>query len=264
VEVTVEAQAAPGLLDGLFESDAAPSAPRTRTRGTSLALFEPGSYRRPSFANKNLPAVTAGGLDYVWDAPAPATIPSSGDRVRVPLSVERYQVTAFYEATPALSKVAYLKATVRNKGQRPVLAGDATVFVGGEFGGDVRLETTGPGGVIELPLGADEDVRLTHSLVPATETVGLISKRDRTRYTTTMEIGNYKKRPIRIHVFDVLPKTNLEDIEIALAKTTPSPKDKPDEDGLVTWELNVAAGATTKISYSYRITRPEDWRLRQR
>jgi len=94
--------------------------------------------------------------------------------------------------------------------------------------------------------------------------VGLISKRDRTRYTSTIEIGNYKKRPIRIHVFDVLPKTRQEEIEIALGKTTPSPADKPDADGLVRWELDVAAGATTRISYSYRITRPEDWRLRQR
>jgi len=260
-EVLMEAaEAPPGVMDGLFREEAKQ---RTRTRRTSLSLFEPSHYRRPTFSDANLPAVTAGGLDYVWEAPARATIPSSGERVRVPLSVDQYQVTAFYEATPSLSKVAYLKATVRNKGKRPVLAGGATVFVGGEFGGDVRLATTGPGGIIELPLGADEDVRLTHTLVPASETVGLISKCDRTRYTTTIEVGNYKSKPIRIHLFDQVPKTRQEEIEIVLGKTTPAVKEGPDEDGLLRWELDLAAGTTKKLEFSYRIDRPEDWRLRQ-
>jgi len=265
--VMADAEEAPGMLSGLFggESKAAmPSSPRVRVARTSMGLFEPTYYRKPSFSDGHLPAVTARGLDYVWDAPARATIPSRGENVRVPLAVDEFETTVFYEATPSLTKTAYLKATVENARKRPVLAGSATIFVGSEFGGDAFLETTGPGGTLELPLGADEDVRLTHTVVPSTETVGLLAKQDRTTYRTTIEVGNYKKRPIRIFVTDQVPKTSHEDIHIEDYDWSPAPLGKPDAEGLLKWRLDIPAGQTVKVGLVYVIHRPEDWQLQQR
>jgi len=191
------------------------------------------------------------------------SVPSNGQELRVPLAVESYPVKAFYEATPSLMTTAFLKASVVNKSDRPILMGPANIFVGKDFTGQGVLKTTGPGGQIEFPLGADENVRLLRKVVPSTETKGIISKDEITTYRVTIEVGNYKKQAIRIALTDQIPKTNNEDIEVKLGATTPKPVKGPDADGLLRWELDLPAGKTQKVEFSYSITRPTDWQLTQ-
>ena len=57
-----------------------------RVRQTALGLFEAPSGGRVHFGDRSLPAVIAGGLDYVYVSPTPATVPSSSERLRVPLA----------------------------------------------------------------------------------------------------------------------------------------------------------------------------------
>jgi len=241
--------------------DSGPSGPPVMP--TSLGLFESGGYRGPVFSDHSLPAVVAGGLDYVYDCPTRQTVPSTGQRLRVPLDVQTYPVETFYEATPSLKKTAYLKAVVVNRGERPILAGSANIFVQGDFSGQGQLATTGPGGKIELPLGADEDIRILHKVVPKTVTEGVFSKDDVTTYINTIELGNYKKRPMKIVVFDQVPKTNNEDIEIELGKVTPKQTEGPDEDGVLRWEIDIPAGQIRTIEFRYTVTRPQNWQLTQ-
>jgi hypothetical protein len=232
-------------------------------RATSLSLFDTDSWSAPSFSDPALPAVLAGGLDYVWRCPTRVSIPSSGQRLQVPLAVETYPAKVHYEATPSLKEVAYLKAVVENGGDRPILAGPVNIFMGPDFAGQGMLRTTGPKESLELPLGADEDLRLKRTVVPATEVTGLINKDEETTYKVTLEVGNYKKRPVQITVIDQIPKSGNEDIEIETGAESPKPDKKIDEDGILKWTLDLPAGQVRKIEFSYRIVRPENWQLYQ-
>ena len=248
--------------DDSYTRTAASDGPRVRSRG--LALNNATAWRRPTFSDPMLPAMSAGGLDYVYDAPVRVTVPSQASGLRVPLAARTYNVQTFYEATPSLATTAYLKASVKNGSKLPILAGPANVFVKGTFSGDANLMTTGPGGALELPLGADEDIRLTRTVVPATRTQGMFfGEEDVTDYTVTIEVGNYKKRPITVRVVDQLPKTNVEKMKVEMVSVSPKPQAKPDGDGLLYWHVDVAAGAVAKVTFQYRITRPKDWRLHQ-
>jgi uncharacterized protein (TIGR02231 family) len=260
-------------MDESSESESMPTttslSSMSRANGPSMAtrplrLTSAVGWRRPTFADQMLPAVTAGGLDVVYDAPLPATVPSNASGLRVPLASRRYDVATFYEATPSLSTVAYLKATVKNGSRLPILAGPANVFVGGAFVGDATLMTTGPGGTLELPLGADEDIRLTRTVMPSTKSKGLLfGEQDVTDYVVKVEVGNYKKRPITLRIIDQLPKTNAEKLKVELLSAVPQAREKPDGDGLLYWHADVPAGATRTITFTYRITRPKGWRLHQ-
>lgn len=239
-----------------------PSGPAVRRRG--LALVGGIRWRQPTLSDPLLPAVSAGGLDYVYDAPVRVSVPSQANGLRVPLAVRSYDVETFYEATPSLATTAYLKAAVKNGSKLPILAGPANVFVKRTFSGDAQLQTTGPGGVLELPLGADEDIRLTRTVVPATKTQGMFfGEQDLTDYTVKIEIGNYKKKAITVRVVDQVPKTDAEKIEVAMVSVSPKPQEAPDADGLLYWHVDVPPGAVKQIVFTYRITRPKGWRLSQ-
>ncbi len=235
----------------------------SRVIPTSLGLFDSGGYRAPHFSNRNLPAVLAGGLDYVYSSQTRVSVPSTGKKLRVPLASQSYPVQTFYQATPSLKKTAYLKATVTNRSGKPILQGPANIFVGNDFSGQGRLKTTGSGGTIELPLGADEDIRILHKIVPETVSEGVFSKDDVTTYVTVIELGNYKKRAIHIQIFDQLLKTSNEDIEIELLKVTPKQTKGPDASGIMQWEVDIPAGKTKTIEFRYKVTRPENWQLTQ-
>lgn len=233
-----------------------------RVRFTSLGLFDSPIDPRPRFSDPNLPAVAAGGLDYVFLAPTSVRIPGNGEAHRVPLAVESFPVTTFLEATPSLSTTAYLKATVTNARERPLLAGPFNIFVGGEFAGEGRLQTTGPGGTVDFPLGADEDIRLNRKVLPTTKTEGVFSKDDITEYRTIVEVGNYKRKAVRVRIHDQIPKSSHEDVEVKLVDVSPPP-DLPDEQGILHWTLEVPPGKTRQIELRYTIRRPANWQLQQ-
>jgi hypothetical protein len=246
-------------------SRAAASASTGSTRSLPLALYEAGPARRGvAFSDPYLPAVSAGGLDYVYQAPTPATIPSSGKQVRIPLATQTFPATAFHEATPALAATAFLRARVRNDGKRPLLRGPATIFGDGELVGVGEVKTTGPGGNIEFPLGADQDVRLVRQVVPTTKTTGVIMKSDETTYDVQIQIANYKKHKVTVEIADQVPRSRRDKIEVKLLTTQPAPLGAPDADGVVRWRVELASGATQTLRLVYQIVRPKDWQLHQR
>jgi uncharacterized protein (TIGR02231 family) len=209
------------------------------------------------------PAITAGGLDYVYRAPTTATIASAPKQIRVPLASQLFRAAVFHEATPALAGTAFLRARVHNDGKRPLLRGPVTIFGDGELVGSGEIQTTGPGGDIELPLGADEDVRLERQVVPSTRTTGLIMKSDETTYDIQIQVGNYKKRKVTIEIVDQIPRSAGSKVDVKLLGAQPSALGPPDADGLIRWRLDLPAGATQTLKLTYLITRPKGWQLHQ-
>ncbi len=233
-------------------------------RRTPLDLFEQSRDTRPRFGDRNLPAVLAGGLDYVWTAVTRASVPSDPETYAVPLSAERYPVTTRYEVAPALRPTAYLAASVRNTRSTPILAGPVDIFTGADYVGTGALQTTGSGGELQLPLGADEDIRIERRVVPKTRTEGLIGKEDITTYVTEIDVANDKRRAITIRVVEQWPLGGVvDDVSVKRGKTAPKPA-SVDEAGRMTFELEVPAGEVSTVRFEYTIRRPADWQLYQR
>jgi len=219
--------------------------------------------RGPVLSDPYLPALSAGGLDYVYQAPTKATIPSSNKQARIPLASQTFKASAFHEATPALAPTAFLRARVRNDGKRPLLRGPATIFGDGELVGVGEIQTTGPGGDIEFPLGADQDVKLVRQIVPSTKTTGVIMKAEETVYDVKIQVGNYKKQKITVEIVDQIPRSRKDKVEVKLLGIQPAATSAPDADGVIRWRLDLAPGATQTLQLRYQITRPKDWQLYQ-
>ena len=248
----------------------APAVRRTKTTSTanyqsvSLALVDISAPARgPVLSDPYLPAVSAGGLDYVYQAPTKATIASSSKQVRIPLASQTFKASAFHEATPALAPTAFLRARVRNDGKRPLLRGPATIFGDGELVGVGEIQTIGLGGDIEFPLGADQDVKLVRQVVPNTKTTGVIMKSEETTYDVQIQVGNYKKQKVTVEIADQVPRSARDKVEVKLLGVQPAATGAPDADGVIRWRVELAPGATQTLKLDYQITRPKDWQLYQ-
>jgi hypothetical protein len=230
-----------------------------------LALYDtPPASEAPRLIDPYLPAVSAGGFAFVYRAPTPVAVPSTGKEIRIPLASATFGTTAYYEAMPALAPTAFLHARVRNDGTRPLLRGPVAIFGDGELVGVGEIQTTGPSGDIELPLGADQDVRLVRQVVPSTRTSGLMFKTDETTYEVKIQIGNYKKQPVTVELTDQVPRSRSDKVEVKLLGADAKPLGDIDLDGTIRFKVDVAAGATRTVTLRYQITRPHDWELYQR
>jgi len=230
----------------------------------ALELFE-APPREPMPVDPSSPAALAGGLDFVYVVPTKVTIAANGEAYRAPLGSETHPVSAFYEATPALAPEAYLRATVTNRSPRPILGGPVGIFLGSTFSGDGELATTGAGGTLALPLGGDEDVRVSRKLITTSETSGVFSKTRKTTYRVILEVASFKTKPITVVLREPLPKTGKDDVKVELVSSKAKPAAKgPDADGIMRWDVDVAPGKVQTIELVYRVEGPADWRLYQR
>lgn len=101
-------------------------------------------------------------------------MPSSPEQHTVPLSAETYPVQPFYEASPALEPTAFLKATVKNRGDKPLLGGPVDIFVGADYVGSGQIDTTGTRATVQLreniPVSKVDDIKVR--IVEKTTTKG--------------------------------------------------------------------------------------------
>ena len=170
-------------------------------------------------------------------------------------------------AAAAIAWVGLWKGLVTNSLGAPILAGIAEVYIdtkapgGGKsstFVGRQQLETFADGQEFPLHLGVDQDVKVEHKLEKReyVEKEGKKWKKIRYHYLITLE--NFKKEPAEIVLQDRIPVSTMKEVKVEKVDISPKPDEKG-EDGIVTWNLNPAAGGKIEIRISYTIVFPGEW-----
>ena len=168
----------------------------------------------------------------------------------------------FYICTPAITELAYLNATLLHTGELPILQGDAHIFLNGTFNTTSTLETTLSNGLFDVPLGADENIRIKRNITASQRNEGfLINTQEITDYQIEIHIGNYKNKDIQIRVLDQIPKTNNPKIVIGDISSSHTFTKQPDANGILHWEIDIPAQKTETIVLNYSITTPKNWIL---
>ena len=87
-----------------------------------------------------------------------------------------------------------------------------------------------------------------------------IRDRDITEYKVRIEVGNYKDKDIDIRIFDQIPLSEQEEVQIELLT-----KDLvPNKSGILKWDITIPTQKTEVIEFSYKIQRPKNWVIKGR
>lgn len=218
------------------------------------------------------PRVSAGGFDFAFKPERKQTVLSDGRERKIRLSTGTFPAALLYEVVAPLSTKAYLRAELKNDRKQPFLAGESFVFLDDDFVGRAFIATVAPGEKLDLSLGIDEDVKVERRLEQTAETRGVVSKKDRTVYTTLLTVRSFKKRPIDVLLRDQIPVTwQKDDITVDTLKIAPEPIAEKDMEpavtantGLLAWKLTIAPGAKQDLKIQYAVERPRDFDLIER
>ena len=186
---------------------------------------------------------------------APASRSPIAGRLDIPsrrdpqlLEVARVELAAEYyaKAVPVLTPRVYRLAKLTNKSDVVLLPGEATVYVGGDFVGRMRLPLVAAGEPFIAGFGVDPQLQVSRRLVRKSRSVQ--GGNQIFDYEFRIGLRNYRPSPVKVQLWDRLPKPQGEAVAVNLVKTsaelsTDAPYQRTARtDNLLRWDIERAAG----------------------
>jgi uncharacterized protein (TIGR02231 family) len=191
--------------------------------------------------------------------PHAADVPSDGEPHRQTVSVLSLGASCSYVATPKLSSFAYLRATVTNTTDAPLLGGTVNVFVGSDFMGAGWIGMVPQMAKFDLFLGIDESVHVKREeLKEKRGKSGIFNKRSRQVYGYKITVENYKDRPQTVTVYEPIPVSANDDIKVTLGDTSVKPTEVDAPKGKLTWDMALKPREKREIVYEFTVDWPQD------
>lgn len=206
------------------------------------------------------PGQSKGHFDYRMDAQGRVNIPADGLLHRLRLREDVTEPKLMWKCVPRTEPAVYREVRVMNPAPFPLLSGPLRVFVNGEMRVQTTLQTVDVGGEMQVGLGVDDNFRVARNARVTEDGAGIFGGKRAVDHEITIEIRSSLGFASRIHVFDRIPVTDDENVDVELLKQSPpaTPYDQaellsPVRGGLK-WGVDLGPGATQNIVYSYRIT----------
>jgi uncharacterized protein (TIGR02231 family) len=115
-----------------------------------------------------------------------------------------------------------------------------------------------PGEKFDLDLGVDDGVAIRRQLRNRlTEDTGLVSSKERVTYDVVITAQNNRGEPIKLVVKDQLPVSKHERIAVELLEP-PSRLVQRDDDGTLTWTLDLKSGEKRELPLKISVEFPSD------
>jgi hypothetical protein len=168
---------------------------------------------------------------------------------RVELAPEFY-----YKAVPLLTTQVYRLAELVNKSDHVFLPGDATMYTGSDFVGQMSLPLVAIGERFTVGFGIDPQLQVKRQIIDKSHTTQGGNQMLRYEYRTL--VNNYKNEKVKLQVWDRLPKAETDAVNISIMKTTPElSKDPaylrgPRTQNLLRWDVTVEPNATGEKAFS--------------
>jgi uncharacterized protein (TIGR02231 family) len=181
---------------------------------------------------------------------------ASGSPARVQIREGRWPAAFSYLARPLQSPQAFLTAKLSFAEEfLPMPSGTASIQVDGVHVGR-RAFALHEKQDVAISFGSDPGIAIEVESAPVAGNKGLIAKKDTYNWNWTLRLTNNKSIPVDLRVEDSYPHLAHEEISIEELFSPPLP-DKGEE-GLLSWQLELAPGAQQVLSYGYSVSHPED------
>jgi uncharacterized protein (TIGR02231 family) len=213
----------------------------------------------PSPDEKDGPSVT-------FDVAGRLDIPSRRDPQLLEVARLELPAESYAKAVPVLTQRVYRLAKLTNKSDLVLLPGEATVYVGADFVGRMRLPLVAAGEPFIAGFGVDPQLQVSRRLVRKARSVQ--GGNQVFTYEFRLGLRNYRSAPIKVQLWDRLPRPQGEAVVVNLVKT--SAELSPDAmyqrtarmDNLLRWDVEVPAGTvgdkTMYLTYEFRLEYARD------
>jgi len=195
-------------------------------------------------------------LNTTFDIAIPYDIASNGQAHAVGLQDYSLAARYHYFAAPVLDQEAYLVAELSDYEKLNLIPGQANVIFENMFVGKTQINPNGLSDTLKLSLGRDKMIHIKREKLEdlsQTKTIGS-SKTQTLLYE--IKIKNNKNTAIQLNLQDRYPISTDKSMQVEVLETSGAQVNT--EKGLVDWDLQIPAGATKTLKFSYSVKYPKD------
>jgi uncharacterized protein (TIGR02231 family) len=188
-------------------------------------------------------------------------IPSRAEEQVVEVARAELAADFYYKAVPLITTQVYRLADFVNKTEGVILPGDATMYIGSDFVGQMPMPLVAVNEPFTVGFGVDPQLQATRQLVSKSQTTQGGNQTLKFKYRTT--ITNFKNEKVKMQVWDRLPRSDTDAITINILESTPEiSKDAaylrgPRTQNLLRWDVTVEPNAVGEkalfIQYEFKM-----------
>jgi len=153
------------------------------------------------------------------------TLPSRNDVQTLEVARIELAPDFFYKAVPVLTPHVYREATLTNKSDFVVLPGEATMYLGTDFVGRAELPLVAIGKQFTVGFGVDPQLQASRQLLNKTRTT--TGGNQVLTFDYRILVNSYKTEPVRVQVWDRMPKAEAQAIAVSLISQKPDVSSDP-------------------------------------
>lgn len=200
-----------------------------------------------------LPGVDDGGETLNLRGTAPASVPSDGRPYRVELFGFESEAEAAHVMFPELAACAFLQSTQVNRAPFPLLAGPVDLIRQSGLVGRTSVGFSAPDERFKLGWGPESDIRVQREVEQTEPESGMLSSWVTSDLKVTVRISNIGPDPRETRVSERIPVSEVEQVEIAFNARKSTRGAKPDEDGMVVWQVSLGPFGRETLTLSYTL-----------
>jgi uncharacterized protein (TIGR02231 family) len=206
-----------------------------------------GGAPAPAPRGVDLPGVDDGGEVQRLGPDGPASVPSDGRPCFVDLfgfqGQPSQELVLMAEAEPRV----ILRTVQPNGAGSPILAGPVELVEGTGVVGWTKTLFVAPGEAFELGFGPVDAVRVRRDVTGITDKVDEVDRWRRVVQQVTLYVSNLDDQARAITVTERIPVSEVEHIRVRVIEDRTTPGWSIDEDGFVTWKLELGARAKEEL-----------------
>lgn len=179
---------------------------------------------------------------------------SDGRSVRIRIGQVELPSTPRIVAAPELSLSASHTVELANNGKQPLLPGPVGLFNGGAFLGTTDIPFVAEGEKFIVLMGVADRIKLARTIDRRNSS--LVSGGDRKRLQVAFDVSveNLGTEPAQVLLRDRVPVS--ENKEVRVSSVDIEPTGKPDDKGLLAWNLTLGAGEKRAFRIAYVLEYP--------
>lgn len=257
-----------------MQTKALPQPTAARGRNSAIVGFEADAMVLEEYAELTSAAsaatVEGGGPAVNFVIPRTLIIPSNAqESITTAIATIEVESDSYRVAVPMLTDSVFIQSEVKNTSPYVLLPGSASIFYGSDYVGKTNLSTVTPNETFEINLGIDEMMSAKRTLLEKqTSNTGLFGSGKQTMFDYRIELSNGHESAIDTRVWDRMPVSQNEKIEIALLHNSKplstNPKYQSDKlkQGILRWDVSIPGNSTGQsvdvLTWTVEVTRSKD------
>jgi uncharacterized protein (TIGR02231 family) len=210
--------------------------------------------RACAFSSREGPSVT-------YHLNARLTVPSRNDEQIIEVTRIDMAPEYYYKAVPVLTSHVYRLADLTNRSNYVLLPGEATMYIGTDFVGQMNLPLVAVGEQLTVGFGVDPQLQVQRQMIDKNRTVQ--GGNQVLRFEYRILASSYKTEKVKLQVWDRLPHAENDTIGVSLLRTAPEVSKDPIyqreqwPNNLLRWDVHIdptmSGEKALEIKYEFKL-----------